>query len=295
MTNKLKTVDKHKDVNISTIVDSFEQAEAIAEYIAKSSTYNKAFLEVPEGEDKTPIPNKSAIVTCLMLGSELGFKPIESIMMGKRLNQEAVMKVHLGNEFGLSSIQAMQHIHIFSSGGRELIVTDIHVINKVLTDAKIKREILDDGSKPFYLYKYYPSKEPVEYDERIHVIASKDAIPKADLQAGLEAGRIPVTRHATKRALVKLTRGDESVAIPYTLIQATDAGLYRGTHSITNEEVAGKANWNNHPETHLIKQSITLGARIIASDRINGMYEADEFIKTPGDNSGFEDADMVEE
>ena len=295
MTDKLKVVDANKANGISTIISSFEEAEAIAEYIAKSTTYNKAFLEVPEGEDKTPIPNKSAIVTCLMLGAELGFKPIESVMMGKRLNQEAVMKVHLGTEFGLSSIQAMQHIHIFMTGGKELIVTDIHVINKVLTDAKIKREILDDASKPFYLYKYYPSKEPVEYDERIHVICTKDAIPRSQLEAGMAAGKVPVTRHATKRALVQLTRGTEVVAIPYTLIQATDAGLYRGIHSVTGEEVAGKANWNNHPETHLIKQSITLGARIIASDRINGMYEADEFIKTPGDNMNYTDADVVED
>lgn len=294
MTNKLKIVDKHIPNGISPIIESFEQAEAIAEYIAKSTTYNKAFLEVPEGEDKTPIPNKSAIVTCLMLGNELGFKPLESIMMGKRLNQEAVMKVHLGTAFGLNSIQAMQHIHIFSSGGRELIVTDIHVINKILTDAKIKREILDDGSKPFYIYKYYPSKEPVEYDERIHVIANKDAIPKSELQAGLEAGKIPVTRTTTKRALIKLTRGTESVAIPYTLIQATDAGLYRGIHSITSEEIVGKANWNNHPETHLIKQSITLGARIIASDRINGIYEVDEFVKTTSDDTEFQDAELMD-
>lgn len=295
MTDKLKVVDSNTNEGISIIIDSFEKAEAIAEYIAKSTTYNKAFLEVPEGEDKTPIPNKSAIVTCLMLGAELGFKPIESVMMGRRLNQEAVMKVHLGTEFGLSSIQAMQHIHIFSSGGRELIVTDIHVINKVLTDAKIKRVILDDGSKPFYIYRHHSTKELIDYDPDLHVIANKDAIPRSQLEAGLSAGKLAVLRTTTKRALVQLTRGDEVIAIPYTLIQATDAGLYQGINSITGEEVKGKANWNSHPETHLIKQSITLGARIIASDRINGMYEADEFVKTPGANDHYTDAEFVEE
>jgi len=294
MSTDLKKLAVPKGTFLTAAMNTFEEVEALADYIAKSTTYNKAFLEVPEGEDKTPIPNKSAIVTCLMLGSELGFKPIESIMMGKRLNQEAVMKVHLGNEFGLSSIQAMQHIHIFSTGGRELIVTDIHVINKVLIDAKIKREILDDGSKPFYIYREQRTKDITEYDPELHVICTPGVVTKSQLEAGLVAGKIPITRHVTKRALVKLTRGDESVAIPYTLIQATDAGLYQGLHSITGEKVDGKANWNNHPETHLLKQSITLGARIIASDRINGMYEADEFIKSPTDNSGFEDATIVD-
>lgn len=87
----------------------------------------------------------------------------------------------------------------------------------------------------------------------------------------VQEGKIPIIRYATRRALVELTRGDESIAIPYTLQQAIDAGLYVGTKS-DGTESKGKSNWNAHPETHLIKMSIMLGGRIIASDKLNGIY-----------------------
>lgn len=47
--------------------------------------------------------------------------------------------------------------------------------------------------------------------------------------------------------------------------------MYVGTKS-DGTESKGKANWNAHPETHLIKMSIMLGGRIIASDKLNGIY-----------------------
>lgn len=47
--------------------------------------------------------------------------------------------------------------------------------------------------------------------------------------------------------------------------------MYVGTKS-DGTESKGKANWNTHPETHLIKMSIMLGGRIIASDKLNGIY-----------------------
>ena len=296
----------------SKSISSFEQADRIADYIAGSSTYNKAFLEIIDVEEevdtedgiesedkkiitvKKTVANKQAIVVCLMLGQELGFNPLESIMMGKRLNQQAVIKVHQGRDFGLSAITAMQHIHIFEAGGREIIYTDIHVVNKVLTDNNIQRVILDDGSKPFYIYKDFKTREDVDYNEDYHVCVNM-GLSKTELEEGLKAGKIAVTRIGTRRGLVQLTRGKEVIAIPYTLIQATEAGLYKGKNS-DGEEVKGKANWNNHPETHLLKMSIMLGGRIIASDKLNGIYEMSELgiTKSKDNTNNVDDAIVVD-
>lgn len=87
-------------------------------------------------------------------------------------------------------------------------------------------------------------------------------------------------RFSTRRALVKLTRinsnGKESVvAIPYTLREAIEAGYYPGINSF-GEEVKGKDNWISHTAAMLRKMSIMIGARIIANDKLNGIYETDE-------------------
>lgn len=55
-------------------INSFEQAEALADWIAQSPVFNKGFKEQVQKEDGTSelVVNKSAIVTCLLLGNELG-------------------------------------------------------------------------------------------------------------------------------------------------------------------------------------------------------------------------------
>ena len=201
-------------------INSFEQAEALADWIAQSPVFNKGFKEQVQKEDGTSelVVNKSAIVTCLLLGNELGFTPMVSVTFGKTL----------------------------------------------------------DGTKPFYIYRYCKKElanELVDYNKETKddFVVINDGHTADYIDKQVQEGKIPIIRYATRRALVELTRGDESIAIPYTLQQAIDAGLYIGTKS-DGTESKGKANWNAHPETHLIKMSIMLGGRIIASDKLNGIY-----------------------
>lgn len=259
-------------------INSFEQAEALADWIAQSPVFNKGFKEQVQKEDGTNelVVNKSAIVTCLLLGNELGFTPMVSVTFGKTLDREAAIKVERGRSMGLNPMAAMQNIYVFSTSQAEIVYTGIHVVNKVLTDAGIKRKILEDGTKPFYIYRYCKKElanELVDYNKETKddFVVINDGHTADYIDKQVQEGKIPIIRYATRRALVELTRGDESIAIPYTLQQAIDAGLYVGTKS-DGTESKGKANWNAHPETHLIKMSIMLGGRIIASDKLNGIY-----------------------
>lgn len=259
-------------------INSFEQAEALADWIAKSPVFNKGFKEQVQKEDGTSelVVNKSAIVTCLLLGNELGFTPMVSVTFGKTLDREAAIKVERGRSMGLNPMAAMQNIYVFSTSQAEIVYTGIHVVNKVLTDAGIKRKILEDGTKPFYIYRYCKKElanELVDYNKETKddFVVINDGHTADYIDKQVQEGKIPIIRYATRRALVELTRGDESIAIPYTLQQAIDAGLYVGTKS-DGTESKGKANWNAHPEIHLIKMSIMLGGRIIASDKLNGIY-----------------------
>lgn len=259
-------------------INSFEQAEALADWIAQSPVFNKGFKEQIQREDGTSelVVNKSAIVTCLLLGNELGFTPMVSVTFGKTLDREAAIKVERGRSMGLNPMAAMQNIYVFSTSQTEIVYTGIHVVNKVLTDAGVKRKILEDGTKPFYIYRYCKKElanELVDYNKETKddFVVINDGHTADYIDEQVQEGKIPIIRYATRRALVELTRGDESIAIPYTLQQAIDAGLYVGTKS-DGTESKGKANWNTHPETHLIKMSIMLGGRIIASDKLNGIY-----------------------
>lgn len=257
-------------------INSFEQAEALADWIAQSPVFNKGFKEQVQKEDGTSelVVNKSAIVTCLLLGNELGFTPMVSVTFGKTLNRDAAIKVERGRSMGLNPMAAMQNIYVFTTSQAEIVYTGIHVVNKVLTDAGVKRKILEDGTKPFYIYRYCKlANELVDYNKETKddFVVINDGHTADYIDKQVQEGKIPIIRYATRRALVELTRGDESIAIPYTLQQAIDAGLYVGTKS-DGTESKGKANWNTHPETHLIKMSIMLGGRIIASDKLNGIY-----------------------
>ena len=151
-------------------INSFEQAEALADWIAKSPVFNKGFKEQVQKEDGTSelVVNKSAIVTCLLLGNELGFTPMVSVTFGKTLDREAAIKVERGRSMGLNPMAAMQNIYVFSTSQAEIVYTGIHVVNKVLTDAGIKRKILEDGTKPFYIYRYCKKElanELVDYNK----------------------------------------------------------------------------------------------------------------------------------
>lgn len=289
MAEQNKTTDVAIKLNSKALstINNMEDLERIIDWVADSSTYNEGFKRNVDvvAEDGTIIKqrvvDRSAIATCLMLGNELGFKPVESLLMGTKLDASAVVKVHRGRDLGISAMSALQNIYVFNSGdGRENVVTGIHVINKCLIDNHVDREIIENGTQVYSIYTDFKTGETIEdISDNVHFVVT-NAVKPPDIAKAVNDGKILVTRKNTRRALVKLTRHHkdgrtEVIAIPYTLQQAIDAGLYVGKKT-DGSESKGKTNWNNHPETHLVKMSITLGARIIIGDALQGMYIADE-------------------
>jgi hypothetical protein len=257
-------------------IETLEDIEKLANYVAKSPIFNIQYLETIDGVKQANVPS---IITSLMLGTELGFKPVESITLGRFLNRDAILKVHLGKSLGLSPIQSIRSIYVFPVNGRDELYTSIHVVNKVLSDAKIKREIIENGSPQRLYFNAKTNIEIIDYStnpQKYLDITDKAISEISKLISNEEnRGKIPIISKTIRRALVKLIRGDETVAIPYSEQQAIDAGLLGGTDRWGNQ-IKGKDNWNNHTSTMLLKMSIMLGARIIASDKLHGVYERDE-------------------
>lgn len=262
-------------------IESLKDFERFVDFIANSDTYNVNFRRNVTGEDGkiTRVIDRDGLSVCLMLGSELGFKPFESLVYGTKLNADAITKIHRGRDLGINAVSAMQNIYVWRSEDKEMVYTSIHVVRKVLIDNKITRKILEDGSGLFYIYSDVKTNEEVEYDTRFHTCINTNT--PEEVKDAIANKKQLVKRIATRRAVVELTRryddgrDTEIIAIPYTLIQATDAGLYRGTNS-QGEVVKGKNNWNSHPVAHLLKQSEIMGARIIAGDALQGVYIPEE-------------------
>lgn len=278
-------VTKYSTEDESTIL-TLERAKGLAEYISKNNAFAAQFGE--KDENGNVIINVPAIVTCLMLGSEMGLKPMEALQFGRMLNRLSVIKVRKGKTLGLDPITAMQNIYIWDSGKNEIIYTGINIVLKVLNENNIAVDVIEDGNKIHYYYRLLRNgklDEEVEFDERDEFLNNKytvvnDGKSATKLKADIDAGKIMLQRFSTRRALVKLTRinsnGKESVvAIPYTLREAIEAGYYPGINSF-GEEVKGKDNWISHTAAMLRKMSIMIGARIIANDKLNGIYETDE-------------------
>lgn len=277
-------------------IETLQQAEQLANYIASSKFADNFALVVrgEDGKDRKEV-NVSNIVACLMLGQEIGLKPMESVAVGRMLNRDAVIKVHRGKDLGLNPFAAIQNIHIFSTGnGNEIVYLGIHVIEKVLTEMGVRRRIIDDGTRDFIRYYAYSKNndgEELDFDPEKHFVingATSDDVKKA-----IAEGKKPVTRKKDRRALIELTRGDQVIAIPYYITDAIEAGLHRGINS-AGDEVKGKDNWNKHPATHLRKMSTMLGARIIAADRLHGIYVDSEIGSINVQRSAYKETTEVE-
>ena len=262
-------------------IRTFEDVKSFAEYLAQNSSLVSQFSEKDENGNVTV--NVTDIVACLMSGMEMGLKPLESLQFGKQLNRLAVIKTRKGKAMGLDPINSLQNIYIWESGGKEIIYTGINVVNKCLVDAGVSFNIIEDGNNISYYYKLILNGkvgEEIDFDERDEFLNNKytvinDGKSPAKLKADIEAGKITIQRFSTRRAKVELIRGKSKVCIPYTLKEAIEAGYYPGINSF-GEEVKGKDNWKNHPAALLRKMSIMYGARIIAADKLNGVYETDE-------------------
>lgn len=270
-----RTPDSTSVAHFASDPDAFihllEQADKIAEYVATSNTFGQAFKN-----DKGEI-SKSDIVAAILLGNDLGIPPMAAITLGKRLNADAYFKVMKGKSLGLDPVSALSSIAVIPTQAGMTVHTGVHVITKVLLDAKVQFEITEDFL-PVYGYINVSTKAEVDYErykDRIYLVdkeTSQEEVTKAKQEKKIIAFKKLVNRRTT---IVFNRPGFKEVKITYTLQDAIDAGLHRGKSS-EGEEVEGKANWNNHPATMLRNRALTIGGRIICGDKLQNVYSSEE-------------------
>jgi hypothetical protein len=296
-------LDVESIIKLETIVDKLKDSTLATQFIEKSYSYDEDGNIIAGSEVVTF--NKADMVMCLGLGASFGMNPFVALSYGKNLNIKSIKKIVKGEKLGLDFTTALEQIYIWGDGSKEIVYTSIHIVNTVLTKIGVKRDIIKDGTIPYQMCTVLDSGKVVEFDPNVHKAIPYGTAPDvaAQVAEGIKALKgadgkllnlIPVIKFRTPIyiAEVKLSRWNnvlkevETISLPYSSQDAIDAGLLQGIDSYGNE-VKGKGNWNAHIATHLRKMSIMNGARIIASDALQGVYLGEEisFIK---DKANFE-------
>lgn len=287
-TNKSHGVSKSIN-KFNNLIQSLKDAEELAEYVVNSNTFGVQFEKrvVDTNDDGTPkldkdnkeiyktVKNKSDVIAAIVLGSELGITPMAAITLGKRLDAKAYTKVMRGRKLGLDPMTAIDLIYVIDTQNGPIVSTGVHVISGVLLKNNIKFEYSKDFD-PVYEYISFKTSKAVRYDEDKHFLVDKNS-KKEDIAEAKKEGKEFVQRKVVDRitTCVLQREGYKDLTISYSLQNAIDAGLYKGTNS-EGEPIDGKANWNNHPATMLRNRTLTIGGRIIAADHLDGMYSNEE-------------------
>lgn len=307
--NTSEYLDVEGIIKLETIVELLKDSTLATQFIEKSSKLDEDG-NVIAGTEVVHF-NKADMIMCLGLGASLGIPPYIALSYGKRLDIKSVKKVIKGQKLGLDYTTALEQIYIWGDGAKEIVYTSIHIVNTVLTRAGVKREVIKDGTIPYTMCTVFDTGKVVEFDASIHKAIPFGTPPNiaAEVAEGIKTmvdankqplNLIPVIKFRTAIyiAEIKLTRynshlkENEVISLPYSSQDAIDAGLLQGVDSYGND-VNGKGNWNAHRATHLRKMSIMNGARMIASDALQGVYIGEEisFVK---DKENLEYTDVEE-
>lgn len=270
----------NKDVIIANLA-ILNDYKVFAESI-KDTDLGQRFAENITVEGKVvSVININNMVTCLLIGKELGLSPMVSLSYGRGLNLDSIQKIELGQALGLSTTAALKNIFVFETGGNRQVYTGINVVEGCLNKHNIDIHIDEDFVPVYEWFNIQLGKPIVEYNPERHVDVDSynDAYVK---QAMTERGCIPVTRIIkTYRTTVTLTRKGKKTTMSYTLQEAIDAGLKSGKNSVNGSEVKGKDNWDKHTRSLMRKMAIMIASRICANDILNGMYSDFELVGAP--------------
>jgi len=314
-----KEIEKHstkiEKSNDSSYLDiaKLDQIKLLVSQL-KDSTLGSQFIDkfydkdedgnIDESTEKK-IFNEGDMILCLGLGAELGLSPWEALSYGKSLNLSSIKKIRKGEKLGVDYSTALDQIYIWGTGSKEIVYTSIHIVNAVLTRIGVKRDILNNGKIPTYIYTDARTDKITDYDALHCKVIPRNLAPD-DLLTVLQAfdteNLTAVYKDGGQTAKVRLTRympsrkEDEVIEVDYSVQEAIDAGLYRGTKT-DGSDSKGKDNWNAHLSVHLIKMCIMIGAREIASDVLQGVYIPEEitFIKNKDIESEVVDFTEVEQ
>lgn len=267
--------------DVSTFKNQLQIANDYAEAIMQShyGELFKSYVPDPEHEGKQLVTiKKEDIIACILMGRELGLPDMISISFGKTLDRLAYFKVMKGKTLGFDPVTSLQRVFAYEQNGSIITGVDGHGINSVIIRTGVKFDFIKD----YEIKKYYrgATKELnnlfLGYTlEENWIVVNRGILPE-QLKTELSLGKLPVKEDITYESEVIFYReGWKPLHESYNLLDATDAGLYKGFDKQGNE-VKGKPSWNAHPKTILNGRIITIGGRKICDDALNGLYSIEE-------------------
>ncbi len=281
------------------LIQTMDTFDKFAEYIINSE-YRKPFEKTIKDEDGKPvvIVDKADIISCLMLGNELGITPMASIALGKRLNAKSYFSVVKGRSLGLDPITSINKIYNISTSNGDIQSLAVDIITKTILDSGCSLDIIRDYEMvPTYIVLSTTPNTPKTYVGHKYNVFGTDGVinpqyfivtrnsKPEEVGNAMDTGCILLQQYGyTYVTSVKCVRPKKQidVTIHYSLQEATDAGLYKGFHSTDVDQngksiyVTGRSNWNSHPATMLRNRSISIIGRIVVADKLQGGYSHEE-------------------
>jgi len=272
----LQSTDQPMNVMDNTIAN-IQKATQLAEFI-KNSRFGKNFETVDEKNNS--IIKTEDIIAAILFGAELGLSPMKTMALGNQLNKNTYFAIARGRAMNLDEITAMQNIHAFTtSSGKVAIYTGVHIISKVINDANVRIEWIDDYK---LVYKYFDatSKEEVsasevEIPDSRYFIVTGSSTPD-EVKTAQSSGKKFVTRKPDRLTSAIFHKPDGSdVHIKFYLSEAIEAELHKGIKA-DGTQVAGKDNWNKYPNRQMRNRVIIYGGRECAAHKLFDTYLPDE-------------------
>lgn len=279
-------MSENKELDIiksSSAIQSFQQqiedAEKMAEIVLNSETFKGRFatkIEDPNDPEKQIIAyKKEDVISCILLGMEMGLPPMVSISFGRTLDKLAYFKVMKGKSLGLDAVTAMQHVYAYEKDGAIICGMSGAGINAVAVNGGVTYKMLKDF-QPITYYRNQ-SNQFIGYDFKEDWVISNKGITKDELsKACLEEKKYPVKEELTFCTEILFKRkGWDDLIESYTLLDATEAGLYKGFNFEGLAE-KGKPAWNANPKRVLTTRVLSIGYNRIGADIMGGLLPKEE-------------------
>jgi hypothetical protein len=119
------------EVSTSDLVKSFRLVDKDGNYILD--------------EDKKPTIDKGAVLTNLMMGQELGLKPMSSLMLGKTLNAKSFFSVLKGRSLGLDPITSISKIYNISTRNGDVLALAVDIISMAISRSGTTMDYIRDA------------------------------------------------------------------------------------------------------------------------------------------------------
>ena len=269
-------------LDIAPLLKNLEDLDRFATFVSESDTLSAQFKK--NDKDGHPIPiNKSDIVACVLIGNEIGLSPILSLQLGSRINPNSILAVQRGREMGLSSIDALEQIHILidKKTGKITTHTGLHVVKASLLRAGITHRFITNYAP---VYKYItPEGIELRKDEvfdndgevkRSVAILDPMSITEGQIKEATDKNKDVVLKtYLYHESRVVFTRNinNETITREYSFNsdEARSAGYLPA--QTADGVIDGRPSWIRMPHRMFPKEVYIYGARDIADDILRGM------------------------